>query len=198
MVVLALLIPVALVGGIWWGAHPDRLPGFLRNAFAGGDSLSVVNEAFDAIEHDYYRKVTRTELVNTGLTGAVTSLHDRFSHYLDPKTFRDFNRQSSGSFSGIGVTVQQDRRGLRVVEVLRGSPAAAQGFRPGDVIVAVNGHSISGDPSEVATSRIRGHPGTAVTLTIVSGTARRKVRVMRANVRVPVVESKLVRDGANK
>jgi carboxyl-terminal processing protease len=54
--------------------------------------------------------------------------------------------------------------------VFPASPAREAGIRMGDVVVAVDGRSIAGDSSELATARIKGKPGTEVTLTVVSGT----------------------------
>ena len=197
--ILALLIPVALVAGIALGGHPRLLPGFVRDGLTERDErLEVVEEAFDAIQDDYYRPVTRDELVDTSLAGAVKSLDDRFSQYFDPKSYREFTRSTSGSFSGIGVTVQPHKRGLKVADVLRGSPAAREGFLRGDLIVEVNGKSIAGLASEVSTARIKGPAGTSVRLTVISHGERRRVRVRRADIKVPVVRARTMRAGGAK
>ena len=61
----------------------------------------------DIIEDDYFRPVKRSELVNDSLEGAVAKLRDRFSHYLDPATYRRFLDDSSGEFSGVGMEVSE-------------------------------------------------------------------------------------------
>ena len=198
-VVLIVLIPVALLLGIWLGGNPEHLPGFIRDPLLGDDGTPLIDQTYDSIQRDYYRPISRDQLVNQGLEGAVASLHDRFSHYFDPKAYAQFNRSSNGEFSGIGVTVGPDKRGLRISEVLPGSPAKRVGIHPGDVIVAVEGQSIAGKSLDLATARIRGKAGTKVKLTVVSsGGRRRTVTVGRANVRVPVVRSKIVKVGGKK
>ena len=58
------------------------------------------------------------------------------------------------------MNVEQDKRGLKVLRVFDGAPAASAGIRRGDFILGVNGRSIAGVNSDVATSRIKGPAGT--------------------------------------
>jgi carboxyl-terminal processing protease len=120
---------------------------------------------------------------------------DRFSHYFDPEQFEEFNATTSGEFEGVGLTVNEIPRGLRIAEVLPDSPAEAADLAEGDVITAVDGRSIAGVASEVSTGRIKGEPGTEVELTIepLSGAGERTVTVERAEVRLPVTDGRIVR-----
>jgi carboxyl-terminal processing protease len=192
-VTLAALAVLALLClGIYLGGHPESLPGPVRNALVSED-VKTTQEAFDVIKNDYYRKVTTSRLVNQGITGAVRSLDDRFSNYLDPSAYRRFLEQSNGRFSGIGTEVVQDPRGLRITRVFPNTPAAKAGIRVGDRVVAVGGRSIAGRPSQETTALIRGKPGTFVTLTVESGKPprRRTLRVPRAHVSAPSVTGRL-------
>jgi carboxyl-terminal processing protease len=192
-VTLAALAVLALLClGIYLGGHPESLPGPVRNALVSED-VKTTQEAFDVIKNDYYRKVTTGRLVNQGITGAVRSLDDRFSNYLDPSAYRRFLEQSNGRFSGIGTEVVQDPRGLRITRVFPNTPAAKAGIRVGDRVVAVGGKSIAGRPSQETTALIRGKPGTFVTLTVESGKPprRRTLRVARAHVSAPSVTGRL-------
>ncbi|HEV7459876.1 MAG TPA: S41 family peptidase [Solirubrobacteraceae bacterium] len=186
LAVLAVLVLLSV--GIYLGGHPEDLPGPIRNALVS-DDVKTTQEAFDLIEQDYYRKVKSSTLVNSGISGAVASLHDRFSTYLDPTAYRRFLEQSKGRFSGIGTEVVPDKLGLRVTRVFPGTPAAKAGIKAGDRIVAVGGVPIAGKPVEQTTSLIRGKPGTFVTITVQSGKppVRRQVRVARAQVSTPSV-----------
>ena len=53
----------------------------------------------------------------------VQSLHDRFSHYFTPDETKEFNRQvNDPQFEGIGVSVAEDPKGLRIVQVYATRP----------------------------------------------------------------------------
>jgi carboxyl-terminal processing protease len=155
-------------------------------------------EIIDAIEDNYYRRVSEQRLDAASLKGIVQALDDPFSHYLTPREAKQFQESVEGRFDGVGMTVEEDRRGLRVLNVFDGSPARRVGIRPGDLVVSVNGRSIAGVNSEVATSRIKGPPGSEVRLEVVTPSSgeRRTLRLTRRRIEVPVAEGRLVeRDG---
>jgi carboxyl-terminal processing protease len=188
---LTLLLALMLVGGIWLGGHPADLPGFARDALVGDRSTRAVDEAIDRIASDYYRPISKERLAGTSIAGTVASLGDRFSHYLTPREYRAFNQPPS--FTGIGVQVGHDRRGLEIARVFDASPAARARLAVGEVIVSVNGRSLAGVSEDAAASLIRGPPGTDVVLGVRRHTAHgarmRTVRLTRATISEPVVAS---------
>ncbi|HEX5146035.1 MAG TPA: S41 family peptidase, partial [Conexibacter sp.] len=190
----AVLVVAVLLLGIYLGGHPNGLPGPIRSTFAGGDDdTRLMSQAIDTVDGIYYRRVSRDALVNRGIEGAVASLHDQFSHYFDPRTYRQFEQTTNPSFSGIGVTVRPDRGGgLTIESVIRGTPAAHAGLRPGDRIVAVDGTPLKGRSSSYATGLIKGEPGTEVQLTLVRDGRRSAQRIERAHVTQPVVAGRVV------
>jgi carboxyl-terminal processing protease len=198
VLVIAVLVPVLLVTGIWLGGHPGVLPSVLRDRLVDDGDAQVYDEAVDIINRDYYRKVSRDQLLDKSLGAAVKSLDDQFSHYFSPKDYADFQEVTQGQFSGVGMTVEETKKGLRVMTVYDGSPADKGGLKPGDVVVAVNGRSIAGSSSEASTARIKGPAGTPVTLTVRSGKREHEVKLERAQVDIPVVETTMERKGSRK
>jgi carboxyl-terminal processing protease len=184
---------VALVLGIFLGGHPQALPGFVRNALVQDRQGRLYDEAIGDIQRDYYRKVDPRQLLNTSLGAAVASLHDQFSRYLSPTDYTGFNEQTSGSFTGIGVTIRQDKhkRGLMVTDVFAGSPAQKAGLGRGDVIVRAGGRALKGASVTAARAAIGGREGTGVRLTWLSAGDRVTKVVKREKVEIPVVQSKL-------
>jgi carboxyl-terminal processing protease len=195
--IAALCALIALVAGLWLGGHPESLPGPVRDAFVQEDR-AMRAEIVESIEDNFYKPVDKKKLDDASLKGIVESLDDPYSHYLTPKEARQFDEAVSGEFEGVGMNVEQDRRGLKVLRVFDGSPAQDAGIRRGDFILGVNGRSIAGVNSEVATSRIKGPAGTAVTLRVFTPGADRdrSVRVKRERIEVPVARGRMVeRDG---
>ena len=196
-----LIALVALVGalgllalGAWIGGrHPDAVPAPLRSQLTGSEDRRVVNEALDLIESTYYRKIPRSQIADDAIAGAVAKLRDRFSNYFTPEEYQRFKDEQNSRFTGVGVSVAPDPKGLRVMRVFPGSPAAAAGIRAGDVFVAADGKSLAGVSGDVATSRVKGPEGTEVRLTIVRDGKPRTLTVPRRRVSVPVVEARMRR-----
>ena len=184
---------VALVAGLWLGGHPESLPGPVRDAFVQEDR-AIRAEVIDSIESNFYKPVDEKKLDDASLKGIVESLDDPYSHYLTPNEAKQFNDAVSGHFEGVGMNVEQDKRGLKVLRVFDGSPAERGGIRRGDFILGVNGRSIAGVNSQVATSRIKGPAGTTVTLRVFTpGQERdRTVKVKRERIEIPVARGRIV------
>ena len=196
--VLALVSAViALAAGLWLGGHPGDLPAPIRDAFVQEDR-AVRAEIIDAIEDGFYKPVKESKLDDASLKGIVESLDDPYSSYLTAKEARQFEEDVSGHFEGVGMNVEQDKRGLKVLRVFDGSPAQDAQIRAGDFILAVDGRPIAGVNSEVSTNRIKGPAGTSVVLRVFTPgeDSDRTVKVKRERIEVPLTRTRMKeRDG---
>ena len=186
---------VLLLVGVWFGGHPSWLPSFIRGPFVSKTAEErQVQSVLDLISKDYYRPVNTTTLLNDGLEAAVSSLHDPYSHYYSPALYKSFQEEINPQVSGIGVSVdpQPVDQGIEIEEVFQDSPAARSGLQHGDVITAVNGHSLAGMAVNAGSKLIRGTVGTSVKLTIRRRKRSFPITLKRANVVVPVASSKLL------
>jgi carboxyl-terminal processing protease len=188
--VLAALI--VLVIGIWLGGHAGWMPSGIRSAFVSNNSDPLVNQVLGMLEHDYYRPLNRSQLINKGLAGMVASLDDPYSHYYDPTAYQGFLNEDNPHLSGIGVDVQAESKGLLVDDVFPGSPAAKGGLLRGDVIVAVGATSLASRPANYGSQLIKGKAGTRVRLTILRGKQRHTLTLLRADIVVPVAAGQIV------
>ena len=197
--IAALCALVALVAGLWLGGHPESLPGPLRDTFVE-DDRAMRAEIIDSVKDNFYKPVNEKKLDDASLKGIVESLDDPYSHYLTPKEAKQLNESVSGHFEGVGMNVEQNKRGLKVLRVFDGAPAERAGIRRGDFILGVNGRSIAGVNSQVATSRIKGPAGTSVTLRVFTPGQEtdRTVRVKRERIEIPVARGHMVEKAGHK
>jgi carboxyl-terminal processing protease len=193
-VAFAVALIVFLCAGLYLGGHPSSLPGFLRDAFVA-EPGGLTAEAAQAIEDNYYKPVGSTELGNASLQGMVRQLRkrnkeDRYTEYLSPESRESFNQQIEGRFSGIGLSVIEVKKGLRVAEVFPHSPADQAGIEVGETVVSVEGESIAGLPSAEATAKIKGPEGSEVTIGVRDKQGKvRELTLERAEVSLPNVSS---------
>jgi carboxyl-terminal processing protease len=192
---------VGVLAGLWFGARADRVEPLGELL---GDEQTLSDEALEVIDESYFMGVNESQLEDASVRAMIQELRrrydDRFSHYFNPRQLERFEQSTSGRFSGIGLSVLEVKRGLRVASVFDGTPAAEAGIEEGDVIVAVDGHSIAGEPANAATARIKGPPGSEVELRVepAGSEKARKIRLERAEVRVPAVQGGVRRAGGEK
>jgi carboxyl-terminal processing protease len=190
----ALIAVVAVVIGLWFGGHPSWLPSGLRSVFVSQTTEErQVQDVMNLLASRYYRPVNTQRLVNAGLTAAVASLHDPYSHYFPPEEYQSFMDVTNGQEAGIGVEIFPESAGLRIEEVFSGSPAARAGLVRGDLITRVGSTRVTASNEKRATALIRGTPGTDVTLTVLHRGHSRRVQITRANVAIPVAASAVMR-----
>ncbi len=196
-------LAVFLCAGLWLGGHPGSLPSFAREAFVEEPS-GLTAEAAKVLQDNYYRPVGTEELGNASLQGMVRELRrrhgDKFTEYFSPENLEAFNQEIEGHFSGIGMTVVPDKKGLKIEGVFPRSPAAEAGLEAGDLIISVNGKAIAGETSNEATEKIKGPEGTQVTIGFVDAKTgkTRKETLTRAEVALPNVSHKLETVGGTK
>jgi carboxyl-terminal processing protease len=84
---------------------------------------------------------------------------------------------------------------LAIIKPITGSPAAAAGIQPGDVISTVAGTSLDGLTTDQAIALIKGPKGTTVTLGIVRGSQTIQVPIVRNVYTQPEVETRTLGNG---
>ncbi|PWS36501.1 peptidase S41 [Falsiroseomonas bella] len=103
---------------------------------------------------------------------------DPYSRYVTAAEAR-ISRERRVGQSGLGLRIAVRGNGLRVVAVTQGGPAAEEGVRVGDRLLAVDGRRLSAAEPERAAALLEGPEGSAVTLTLARGTRRFGVTLVR-------------------
>jgi carboxyl-terminal processing protease len=126
-------------------------------------------------------------------TGLVNSTGDPYTEYLNAKEAKEFNRELSGTFTGIGAELGTNTdNNIIIISPISGYPADKAGLKPRDIIAAINGQTTSGMSISAAVKKIRGPAGSKVTLSIVRGDGSPfGVNITRQTINVPSVESKV-------
>ena len=154
-------------------------------------------EAWNDIGSEYYAKsdVDNGKLEQAALRGMVASLGDPYTIYLDPVHQELTQADLSGTFDGIGVSVDMTNGQLTIVSPLDGSPGQKAGLQAGDVILSVDGQDTSGMALADAIRLIRGPRGTSVTLAIQRADQQMDVVVERGAVQLAAVRGSMQADG---
>lgn len=152
----------------------------------------VFKEHYGLIQAKYYRPVDPSHLKYAAMEGMFTSLGDPHTNFLEPKIAESFAMETRGDFVGIGARLEPDPLGAKIIKVYSGSPAQHAGVKEGDLVVAVEGKSVSGLNADEIASKIRGEEGTVVKFTVMRAGAKVNLVARRATVMLPTAEGKML------
>lgn len=148
-------------------------------------ALQPLHAVLRLVQDHAYRPVPLEQLVQGAIRGLVGALGDPYSAYMTPEEYESFAVTLEGSYSGVGMQVEQRGDEIVVVAPFPGSPAEEAGIRPGDRILAVDGVDVRGMPVDAVAARIRGPEGTPVVLTIQRGSEPPfEVRLVRRRIQI--------------
>jgi carboxyl-terminal processing protease len=160
------------------------------------ESAALVAEVIDRVRREYVDTVDDKRIVEAAIRGIVADL-DPHSTFLDAAAFEDIRISTTGNYTGVGLDVNLDGGKVTVVTPLEGAPAELAGILPGDTVVAVNEIPVDAADIEASVARMRGAPGTPVTLEVVREGSERplKFALTRREVHVKTVQSEYLGNG---
>ena len=187
VVVIGVVLGLSLsVGGGLIGDRPT-----LDKQELAWQQARLFAEVFERVKRDYVEPVDDAVLLESAIRGMVSDL-DAHSQYLDAREYRDIRVSTMGSYSGIGVEVDEVGGVLRVVTPIAGSPAARSGIQSGDQIIAVDGVAIEMASLRQTVGRLRGHAGSRVTVTVLRDDVAIAHEMRRQVIRVASVHKELL------
>lgn len=173
LTVLTLLFLVVMLCVLW----VQNLS--LRSALGETARLSELSKY---IEERYYTDTDEEALMDSALKGYVAGLNDPYSVYMNDDEYSDWQDKEAGTMVGIGVTVQADDKGLYIVSVTTGAPADEAGIEAGDIIISVEGESVTDLGYDTAVSNVKGEEGSEVLLTVERAGESFDVKVKRSTI----------------
>lgn len=127
--------------------------------------LTLLGTVMDVVHSEYVEPIKDTKLIKNAIKGMVDNL-DPHSSFMDAQQLKDVQEEMAGQFGGLGLQVQSDAGHVRIVSPIDDTPAARAGIQSGDVITMVDNKSIADLSLDQAVRKMRGKPGTKITLTI--------------------------------
>ena len=153
------------------------------------ESVTLFVEALRAVQENYVDQeaVDPEEQTYGAIEGMIDSLGDEgHTRFLTPEEAEKSREAVSSTYVGIGVRLEEKDDEIVVKTAMDGSPAEETGIQSGDVLVAVDGESVTGEDFEEIGQKIRGTEGTYVDLTVLRDEDEREFVVERAELEVPV------------
>ncbi|WP_029523262.1 S41 family peptidase [Persephonella sp. KM09-Lau-8] len=158
--------------------------------------LGIYTEVFKIVKEHYVEPVSSKKLIYGSLRGMMNAL-DPYSTFFTPDEFKDFTTETHGEFGGLGIEITMENHKLIIVAPIEDTPAWRAGLKPGDIIIEIDGEPTDKMTLLQAVKKMRGKPGTKVTLTIWRKGVEKpfKVTITRAIIKIRSVKTKELDNG---
>lgn len=120
----------------------------------------------DKLIEKFDGEIDDNALLEGAIKGMTNSLNDQYTVFMNQSEFDDLMKQSSGSMTGIGVTVTLKDKQVTILDTVKGAPADRAGLQENDIIEKINDIDVSGDDLKKATSMIAEANNSELKLTI--------------------------------
>lgn len=160
------------------------------------DEIRAFAEVFAKIKKDYVEDVEDKVLLEYAIRGMLEGL-DPHSSYLDEEAYLDLQEGTTGEFGGLGIEVGMEDGFIKVISPIDDTPAQKAGLQAGDLIIRLDDTPVKGMSLNDAVARMRGEPGTDITLTIIRDGAEKplKVTITRDVIKVKSVRTQVLEPG---
>jgi carboxyl-terminal processing protease len=154
-------------------------------------NLRLFTSVLERVHQDYVdgEKVSYQQLISGALKGMLNSL-DPHSEFMDASKYEELKKDTEGTFGGVGIVVQVKDNYLTVVSPIEDTPGARAGILPMDRIIKIDGRSTDKVMLQDAVKKLRGKPGTDVTVTVLrpSNNQVYEHKLTRAEIKVDTVK----------
>ena len=160
------------------------------------DQIRTFAEVFAKIKKDYVENVEDGTLLENAIKGMLEGL-DPHSSYLDEDAYLDLQEGTSGEFGGLGIEVGMEDGFIKVISPIDDTPAQKAGMQSGDLVIRLDETPVKGLSLNDAVTRMRGEPGTDITLTILREGEDKplKITITRDVIKVKSVRTQTLEPG---
>jgi carboxyl-terminal processing protease len=112
---------------------------------------------------------------------------DPYTTYYSESEVGEFTFMTTGKYGGIGSIVRNSGDYVVISEIYKGFPADLAQLKAGDILKKVDGVSLKGVPSDKISDKLKGNPGTDITLTVEREGKEKEYQLKREKIVVPPV-----------
>lgn len=161
-----------------------------RNYFKMVKDLGKFYDVYEVLIGNYNGDVDKEKLVDDAISGMVSSVGDVYTSYNDANVADAFDQMVSGTYEGIGCTIQQTEDGVKVIQIYEESPAEKAGLKENDIIKKVD----ELDAKEVGVTKLSDYIKNVaqgkIKMTILREKEELSLTLERGKVEVPSILSK--------
>src|ERR1700690_339550 len=159
------------------------------------EDMKMLIEVMNLIRDNYVKEID-TKTLASGAAAGMARVLDPFSQFLEPDAHKEMKTETEGEFGGWGIRIAIRANILTVITPLPGTPAYRQGVLPNDRIIKINSETTQDINIEQAVKKLRGSPGSKVTLTIGREGEKelKELTMTRELIKVESIKSRMIDD----
>src|SRR5678815_21404 len=146
-------------------------------------------DVFNQVRAQYVNPVDDHTLIKGAIDGMLAAL-DPHSSYMEGNDYSQLKTTTEGNYGGVGLSVTMEDGTVKVITPTEDTPADKAGMKAGDYITHIDGQLLYGLDLDEAVEKMRGAPGTKITLTVVRRGRDKPfdVTITRAKIELRVVK----------
>jgi carboxyl-terminal processing protease len=158
--------------------------------------VQLLVEVIERVRREYVDVIDDSQLIESAIRGMISEL-DSHSRYLGPEDYEEIRINTTGNYTGVGLDVSLEEGKVIVVSPLDGTPAKRAGILAGDIVVSVDDVPVDQDHAEETIGRMRGKPGTDVTVGVLRDGEEKPLHfaLTRSEIQVKTVRSEYLGGG---
>lgn len=164
--------------------------GFLVNQesrdFRIAKNLDIFFSLFRELNTFYVDEIDPEKVIKAGIDNMLKTL-DPYTVYFPETEAGEFTILTTGKYGGIGSLVRSTGDYVTISEVYKGFPADKAGIKPGDILKKVDGVTLKGVPTDKVSEKLKGNPGTDISLTIERNGKEKDYPLKREKIIMPPV-----------
>ena len=158
---------------------------YKNDYFEIAKQLDIFTSLFKEVNMNYVDETNPADLMQESVKQMLKEL-DPYTTYMTEQDVERARINQSGTYVGIGATINTSKNKLVVVEVYKDLPADKVGLKAGDEIIKIDGLEV-GDLEGGATQFLNGKKNTTVKLVYRRNGEKTEVSVARADVKPKAV-----------
>ena len=159
---------------------------FKSNFFEVAKQLEIYTTLFKELNLYYIDEINPAEFTNKAIKNTLKEL-DPYTNYFDEQWVEAARIGREGEYSGIGVSVFFDKKGITLNEVYKGYEADVKGLKAGDIIIKVGNQSLENMDKDQLSQMLKGAPNTSFDISVLrQGGVMKKTVVTEKIERNPV------------
>ncbi len=154
--------------------------------FRIGKNLDIFYSMFRELNTFYVDEINPDKIIKVGIDNMLKTL-DPYTVYFPENEADEFSILTTGKYGGIGCLVRNSTEYAVITDVYKGFPADIAGIKPGDIVRKVDGVNLKTFGPDKISEKLKGDPGTDVTLTIERNGKESDFPMKRARIAMPPV-----------